>query len=244
MSTILLGNSERVTRAQVEAVPVPQATRSWHPVPYADAIGFLTNTIDRKLGLELESEEYGLNKNGDQLFALFTYKTDREDNGLAFGLRQSYNKTLANAVAAGSQVFVCDNLCFSGSAFKVVRKNTTNVWHDFRSMLSTHVDNALGHYEEVNKDTDRMKTIPCAERRGYAMLGVMMGEGLMTPTQATVAFQDWKVPRHEEFADRNLWGLYNAVTEGLKKGAPALRLDRQAKAHDFFTEMKSLPAAA
>jgi len=237
--TILLQN--RVTRAQVEAVPVPRATRSYAPVAYGAAIALMHHEAS-KLGLEVESEEYGLNKKGDQMFGLLTLKTDREDSGLSIGLRQSYNKSLALGVAVGAQVFVCDNLCFSGSAFKIVRKNTRYVEKDFRRLLQAQVRDALPLYEATQKDNDVMKSLPCNERRGYAMLGVAMGEGVLTPTQASVSFADWKKPRHEEFSDRNLWSLYNCVTEGLKKGAPATRLDRQAKAHDFFVGMRQLNA--
>lgn len=229
--------SETVTRAQVEAVPVPEATRSWHPVAYADAIGYLHEQTDRQLGLPIVKEQFGLNKAGDQMFGLLTLGTDRKDNGLSIGIRQSYNKSLALGVAVGAQVFVCDNLCFSGSAFKVVRKNTTHVQRDFEMLLRQQIGEALGHYENVNHDNDRMKMIDVPERRGYATLGVALGERLLTPTQATVAYQDWREPRHEEFAERNLYSLYSCVTEGLKKGAPATRLNRQAKAHDFFNEI-------
>lgn len=244
MSLLLHCGAEKVTRTHVEAVPVPQATRSYRPVSYGDAISYMEETAHRQLGLDKVREQYGLNKAGDQMFALMTFKTDRDDSGLSIGMRQSYNKSLALGVAVGAQVFVCDNLCFSGSAFKVVRKNTVNVWADFRAMLGAQIAGALGHYEAVQADNDTMRAIPCSERRGYAMLGVALGEGVLTATQASVAFGDWREARHEEFSDRNLWGLYNAVTEGLKKGAPATRLDRQAKAHDFFTGMKQLPAAA
>ena len=36
-----LCTKNRVNLDQVLAVPVPQHTRSWKPVPYGDAIGFL-----------------------------------------------------------------------------------------------------------------------------------------------------------------------------------------------------------
>jgi hypothetical protein len=238
MSNLILHcGAEQVTRTQVEAVPVPVATDTWRPVGYGQAIELMQATADRELGLEMVREQYGLNKAGDQLFALMTFKTDREDNGLSIGLRQSYNKSLALGVAIGAQVFVCDNLAFAGSAFKVVRKNTANVWADFRTLLTTQIQNALGHYQAVNEQADAMKALPCPQRRGYEILGVALGEGVLTPTQATVAFGDWDKARHEEFADRNLWGLYNCVTEGLKKGAPAHTLDRHAAAHEFFTQI-------
>lgn len=232
--------SETVSRAMVEAVPVPAHTRSWKPVRYADAIALVHDVAERKIKLPIESETYGLNKAGDQMFGLVTLDTGNEEQGLSIGFRGSYNKSLANGIAIGSQVFVCDNLCFSGNAFKVVRRNTTNVWRDFRDLVEAQVGQSLGYYDDVIADTKKLKEIECSDRRGYSFLGVMLGEGLLTPTQATVAFGDWKTPRHEAFAGRTLWGLYNAVTEGLKKGAPARILDRHAKTHDFFTQIQTL----
>jgi hypothetical protein len=228
--------SEEVTLEQVKAVPVPQATETWHPMPYGQVIDYLREQATKVLGLEILSERYGLNKNGSQLFSLLTLKTDSDESALAIGARGAYDKSLAWATAGGGNVFVCDNLMFSGSAFLVIRKNTKNVWADFRKMVSAQLHNALGNHEKMQRTTALMKATPCHEERGYAILGVAQGQGLLTPTQATVAYGDWRKARHEAFAERNMWSLYNAVTEGLKKGAPARLLDRHAAAHTFFEE--------
>jgi len=234
MSLLLHCGSEQVTLDQVKQVPVPQATKTWRPVAYGDAVDYLKHQALLKLGLEIESEGYGLNAKADQMFALLTMKTNSDESGLSIGMRQSYNKSLALGVAVGQQVFVCDNLMFSGSAFQVVRKNTLNVWADFQRLVAGQMTSALGHYQNMERDTRLMKALPCHEQRGYAILGVALGEGLLTPTQATVAYGDWQQPRHEEFAERTMWSLYNCVTEGLKKGSPARTLDRHAAAHDWF----------
>ena len=227
--------SETVTRTMVENVPVPDATRSYKPVSYGAAIEFVHAEAQRQLGMSVVKEQYGLNKAGDQMFALLTLDSGRESDGLTIGLRQSYNKSLALGIAAGSQVFVCDNLCFSGNAFKVVRKNTVNVWEDFTGLVTEQIGGSLGHYKQMTAECDAMKEIGCDTERGYAVLGVMQGRGLLLPNQASVAFGDWRKPRHEEFDRRDVWGLYNAVTEGLKKGAPARTMERHSEAHDFFT---------
>lgn len=243
MSNMILHcGGEEASYDQVCAVPVPTPTNTWKPVPYGDAIGFLREQVST-LGLELESERFGLNKAGDQMFGLVTLKTDRDDMGLSIGLRQSYNKSLALGVAIGSEVFVCDNLAFSANGFKVVRRNTMNVWADYRELLAGQIAGALGHYEDTARDADLMKGVGCTVRRGYAILGMALGEGVITPHQAAVAFEDWKTPRHEEFSDRNLWSLYNCVTEGLKKGAPGRIFDRHARAHAFLTAPLNYAAA-
>jgi len=209
-------------------------------MPYGHMVGYIKDLIDRTIGAPIRKEEYGLNKLGDQMFGAIALDVGDSDQSLSIGFRSSYNKSLAPAMVAGSQILVCDNLCLSGNALKLVRKNTTNVWNDFRHLATTHVKNSLGYYKDVKADNDRMKALPCTERRGYAMLWIAQGEGVLSPTQASVAFEDWKTPRHEEFAERNMWGLYNCVTEGLKKGAPAKRIDRQTKAHDFFQALQGI----
>lgn len=237
MNGLCLAQSEVTTLEQVRQVAVPEPTSTWSPVAYGTAIDFMTDTALDRLGFGIKSQSFGLNKAGDQLFARITLDTGDEEQGLAIGLRQSYNKSLALGVAVGANVFVCDNLMFSGDAFKVVRRNTINVWPDFQRLVSEQVGDALAHYEAMKAQTDVMKATPCHEQRGYALLGVAIGKGLLTPTQASVAFGDWQTARYEAFAERNVWGLYNAVTEGLKKGAPGTMLDRHAKAHGFFASL-------
>jgi hypothetical protein len=234
---VLHCGSERTTLAQVLQVPVPEATPTWSPVGYGLAIDFLRETARTRLGLEVKSESYGLNKAGSQLFARITLDTGDAEKGLSIGMRQSYDKSLALGLAGGANVFVCDNLCFSGDAFRVIRRNTTNVWVDFQRLVHEQVATALDSYEKLNQQTVAMKGKPCHKDRGYALLGVAMGRGLLTPHQASVAFGDWDTPRHEEFSDRNIWSLYNAVTEGLKKGSPATVLERHTKAHDYFVSV-------
>lgn len=226
-----------VTRQDVEAVVVPEHTDTWKPVPYGDAIGYLHEQADKRLGLPVLKEHYGLSKDGAQLFALMVLEAQSKDGGLAIGIRGSYNKSLANACACGKDVFVCDNLMFSGSAFVVIRKNTVNVWIDFQAMIAAQLDQALSHYKRIEDQETMLKGKPCNNRRGYAMLGVALGEGLLSSTQASVAYGDWRKPRYPDFEGRNLWSLYNCMTEGLKKGTPGRLLDRHTKAHDFVIDM-------
>ena len=134
---------------------------------------------------------------------------------------------------------VCDNLQLHGDAMKISRKNTTNGWGDFEALSNNHVQASLGHYKQMQLSDDKMRDADLGARKGFAILGIAQGEGILTPTQANRAIGDWKgvlngTPRHEELAEENLWGLYQCATEGLKLGAPVQRLDRQTKAHTFF----------
>ena len=215
---------------------VPESTRSYNPFSYGDAIALAHNEARVALGMDVTREVYGLNKAGDQMFGVLTLDTGCDDHGLAIGIRQSYNKSLAFGCAVGAQVFVCDNLCFAGSAFKVVRKNTTNAARDIVTLVREQIAESLPNYSKIAGQCDAMREVECDVERGYAVLGVMQGHGLLTPNQASVAFGDWRTPRHEDFGHGDVWGLYNCVTEGLKKGGAGRVLDRHAAAHDFFVE--------
>lgn len=234
---ILHAGGQEVTLQDVLAVPVPEETDSYKPVPYGRAIEFLKEAVASELHLPIKKERFGLNNEGKQLFAMVTLDTGDELFALSIGIRQSYNKSLALGVAVGANVFVCDNLAFAGDAFQVVRRNTTYVWPDFQKLVTKQVGDALGHFASMKADIEAMKGLPCSEKHGYAWLGIAMGAGIITPTQATVAFEDWKKPRYEDFADRNIWSLYNCVTEGLKKGPAGLTIDRHASAHGFVMDI-------
>jgi len=197
----------------------------------------ITDRIESYLGLEIESESYGLSREGMQLFGVIRCKTDREDHGLAIGCRSSHDKSISVGFATGASLFVCDNLAFSGSGTTYVRKHTTNVWRD----VVTKIDRVLGrsaeHYESVSLDMDNMKQIPMQLDAGYELIGRALGHGILRSQQANVVLRDWKTPRHEDFSERNLFSLYQCFTEGLKKGPAGETMDRYANAHEWFRPM-------
>ena len=221
-------------------VPVPQSTDSYRPVSNHDLIGLIRSKIDTILDMEIMSEQYGLGQKGQQLFGVITLRSptqDNKDNGLSIGFRNSYNKSLSVGIASGARVFVCDNLCFSGSSMVVMRKHTQNVWDD----LTGHIEDALfsshSHYASLESQIEQMKQAELTHDDGYSIIGRAQGHGILLPRQAKVAFKDWDKPRHKSFAAKNLWSLYNCFTEGLKLGQTGTVLRRHIKAHSFFAPM-------
>ena len=157
---ILHCGSEATTLEQVMAVPVPQATDSWNPVAYGDAIQFLKDTARERLGLTVKSESFGLNKSGHQMFGRITLDTGDAEKGLSIGMRQSYDKSLALGLVGGANVFVCDNLCFSGEV-SVVRKHTSRIMEQIESRPSTE--------DGVNSDDVYLKTADISVSRGKSL---------------------------------------------------------------------------
>ena len=185
------------TFEDVRSVPMPEATDTYRPIPYADLIDYLKTRARDMLGLRLLKEGYGLNKAGNQLFGLLVFEGSDPEMGISTGFRQSYNKSIAPAVAGGGGVFVCDNLMLSGDSFLVIRRNTKHVWDSLRKLVDTHLKELEQHYQAQQATRDRLKSISVNLSEGYRVLGEAQGVEVLTPQQASVAIRDWRTPRHE-----------------------------------------------
>ena len=114
---MLHGGSQLVPRREVFAVPLPDATNSYVPLPYES----LVSRIEKQLtieGITIVDEKLGLAKSGQRLFGLMQLqlpKVETRGYGCVLGLRNSYDKSCSTGLCIGATVFVCDNLSFYGS---------------------------------------------------------------------------------------------------------------------------------
>tara|TARA_R100000808_G_C2141273_1_gene149057 strand:- start:977 stop:1825 length:849 start_codon:yes stop_codon:yes gene_type:complete len=228
-------DGHRVGLDEVLAVPMPEATKSYKPVSNGELINWLHHQIDSYLpGVGIRQEKYGLSRKDQQMFGVITLDMGESQKGLAIGVRNSYDKSLSIGVAMGAQVFVCDNLCFSGDDLTFMRKHTLNAEGDVKSKIGAVLQRSEVVYQRIGRECEAMKGIGVDLNRGYELIGIAGGHGVITSHQQNIVYRDWRTPRHEDFAERNLWSLYNCFTEGLKKGPAGGIMDRHAEAHQFF----------
>jgi hypothetical protein len=226
-----------VTAAEAFAVPLPDYTRSHRPVSYQELTEFLRGQIEH-LGLEIIAEAYALNRKGQHFFAKFVMTApglDTSEHGISAVLRQSYNKQFSPYSAFGTSTFICDNQSISGNWFQVMKRNTRNGWDKFKDeciLASFKCDPLREHYDTMNTFAT-WKDASLTLREGYQLLGELYGEQLLTANQASVAFQDWREPRHD-FGPPTVYRLYQDCTEGLKKGPVATLADRHIALHKRF----------
>lgn len=237
MSTLILHcGGEPATLDQLAQVEVPKRTASYCPVPHADLANLLTEQTEKTFPGAAITPSYGLNRSGAQVFGLLRIDDGDADSGLSIGFRSSYDKTLSLSVVFGRSVLVCDNLCISGDNVLVLRKHTSMVWRDAKLLVRKGLESSEQAGVRTRRELDALKAIPLKLDRGFELLGKAIGTQVLTPTQGNVAFEDWRTPRHEEFADRNGYGWYNAVTEGLKKGGVGTVVQRHTGFHDFVRD--------
>ena len=228
-STHIMGAGERVTREQLDQIVLPARTRTYNPMAYADIADTVQSALDALVPREFEfvDRAFLIAKDGAHWFARWDYNVPGT-NAQVWSLiaRNSLDKTFAASIAGGTSVIVCSNLCFDGSDFRSVRKNTTNAWADLRTIAYDSVANALDQTARSLARETYLTGIELTDRRAYAMLGIAIGEGALKPQQATIAFREWNDPTFEEFEGRTAWSLYNGMTHAIKKGSQAGLLSR------------------
>jgi hypothetical protein len=226
--------AELVELNSLKNIPLPEETRTYKPVPHYDLVMNTMNSGDiflKPQGYELESTNFGLGRKGNHMFFTLNYGREGAQNGLTIGGRNSYDKTTSIGLAAGMHVFVCDNLMFSGDQVTYLRKHTGNVMDDMEIMLMRIMKSADNEWKQMHSISNVMQSQPLGDSDAYRWMGLLYGNGVLTPRQLPIVKDNWKKPQHEEFESRNKWSFYNACTEALKTSPPNQMLNRHIKLH-------------
>jgi hypothetical protein len=167
--------------------------------------------------MRIVNETFGVGDNGAQMFGLLQIANCIEtlDYSYVLGLRNSNNKKFPAGVCVGSSVFVCDNLAFIAEIL-FARKHTKNIYEDLPTLVSTTIGKLADKWTDQNKRIEAYKTTDLTNREAQCILMDVADAEVAPWTRVWDMYQEWKTPRHPEFKDRNLWSLFNAVTENLK----------------------------
>ena len=103
MPGLILGSSDRITRAELVNVETPLATDSWRPVPHYEVAELVTRTAAEK-GYNVVSEEYGVNASGRRMFGVLKFAPEgHPEYTRALGIRNSHDKRFALGLVVGDQ---------------------------------------------------------------------------------------------------------------------------------------------
>ena len=181
--------AELVELNSLKNIPLPEETRTYKPVPHYDLVMNTMNSGDiflKPQGYELESTNFGLGRKGNHMFFTLNYGREGAQNGLTIGGRNSYDKTTSIGLAAGMHVFVCDNLMFSGDQVTYLRKHTGNVMDDMEIMLMRIMKSADNEWKSMHNISNVMQSHPLGDSAAYRWMGLLYGEGVLTPRQLPI----------------------------------------------------------
>lgn len=222
------------------AVPLPLSTESYVPVPYARLIEEVKLQLPR-FGLAVSREEYGLAREGRQMFGVLSCRNGRPDQDycLAIGLRSSYDRTLSVGLMAGSRVFCCDNLAFSGEV-QAARKHTVHVLRDLPDMVYRMLSHVCQQRGRIDDEIGAMKARIVTAREAHHLMVEAMRRRAITAAKLPKILREWERPQHPEFTPRTAWSLFNAFTEVQRLASPRLQMDGSLKLSSLFREELSL----
>ena len=223
---------EEVDFSAVANVATPSATESYMPLAHHDLINRVTSGL-AAANLEIVESSHALSKEGARYFGLFqvaqTGLLDNRDYGLVMGLRNSHDKTFPAGITLGSQVFVCDNLAFSGE-IKLARKHTVNIMRDLPGVISKAIGGLSDRWNTQDTRFQAYKETALTDGQAHDLIIRAFKNRSCVVTNISKVVQEWDTPSHEEFSNRNVWRLFNAFTEALKGNLGALP-DRSINLH-------------
>ena len=136
------------TENEIILAPIPTETNSYKPVPNEVLINEVQEQL-YKANMRIVNKRYNANANLTQMFATYEIEANDSEQRLMVGFRNSYDKSLAVGLVAGSSVIVCSNLMFKGD-IKILRKHTTNVFRDLDGLINNTIDISINNTLNMN----------------------------------------------------------------------------------------------
>ncbi len=226
-------------------VPMPLATATYMPIAHEDFVGQVKSGL-ANANLEIVGESHALAKEGKRYFGLMQVAKAGEiagDYSLVVGLRNTHDKVFPAGIVAGAGVFVCDNLSFSGEVDEF-RKHTINIVRDLPKKITSAIASLNDLWVAQETRFNAYKETPLDSSVAVNDLLVRAWKaGAMPITYLPHVFNEWAIPSHEEFRNRNVWSLFNAFTEKLKDTNVAELPSRTLALHLLLDEVCGVAVA-
>src|SRR3989442_16005729 len=150
----------KVSREELKAIPVPEGTRTFKPIPHHEIVDALVEALSfRYIGAV--RDEYAVSPDGMKMFGVLDLETRFNGCRFAIGLRNSNDKSMRLALTVGYRVFVCDNMAFRGDFAPVLAKHSKNF--SLVDALSVGVDRMQRHFEPMRRQVEAWKRLQVHE---------------------------------------------------------------------------------
>jgi len=100
----LIASTAKLTRLQLAAVPTPLGTVTHRPVPHAEVVEALVETLSfRHIGVV--AEEYAVSKDGMKMFGVLDLDTGTPGCRFSIGVRNSHDRSMRLAAVVGVRLW-------------------------------------------------------------------------------------------------------------------------------------------
>jgi hypothetical protein len=240
MTLVVHRGGWEATKADLASVPVPEPTPSYHPVPYGRFVEEVELHVPR-FGLKVESGAFALAREGKQMFGVLTCTNghNASDYALAIGVRNSYDRSLSVGLVAGTRVFCCDNLAFSGEV-KMQRRHTVNVFSDLPDLIYRMLSQVSTMRSRIDGEIEEMKVRELPPAHAHHLMVEAIRANVVPASRLPLVLEAWEEPEHDEFTPRTAWSLFNAFSEVQKGAGPRAQMEGSLKLSSLFRGELSL----
>ena len=215
--SLMMCEGKYVGRDEIAAIPTPEGTASWHPVPHLDVIDSVTEAIKAK-NWQIVDEQYGLAREGQRMFGVMRInRTSSPDWSRCIGIRNSHDQSLSVGLAAGISVTCCSNLAFGGSMV-LKRRHTSRI--ELGNLVVEAVDELEMEFLNLETVSEDLKLHEVRADEARAVIVRAAEVNAINSCDIVPIFREFQHPCHEEFAEPTRWSLLNAFTEHAKKYSP------------------------
>ena len=226
---MLTGGSRRVAFMDLDSVPLPETTYrestgnvSYQPLRYTEFFGGAIDITSAVVGAAPTSADFVLATSrgveGNQAYGSAVWP-----GGEAVIMRSSYDGSISNQLGTGRGEDCCANGQFIGTNM-VKAKHTLNVGETVYAMIIAQAEQATRVAREMAERLARWSNTPVTDDLMFAMVGVLVGRGLITSTMGNVAIRYWKACHsgqlHDSHGKSDLSSAYQALTGGLHRASP------------------------
>ena len=215
-------------------VAIPARTDSYSPVSHKNIIEATYEQLD-KHNLVVNNEFFNIDKEGRKLIGgLDIIHPDVPHLGMRLAFRNSYDKSMSVAFAAGAVVWICSNGMITGE-IQYMRKHTGTVVNELNGKIITTINQLDEHFQKILNHSEQLHQIDLTKQQYAELMGrLYIIDKVIIPTQLSIISKEIEQPTFKDFEDLNAWSLYNHVTYALKNSHPTTYLDQHTNFHSFM----------
>jgi hypothetical protein len=203
-----------VTREELEQVHAPPPTETWFPLSHSHVLDRTLTTLQdasfRPMKIQL-----ALSRGNARFFSVLDLESLIAPGvHLAVGIRNSCDRSLPIAFAAGERVLCCDNLAFR-SEVVVARKHTRFGAERFAEAIAKAVG-SLGQFQKAEAQRiERFRGTEIPDTTAESLILRAYEREIVSHYLLPRVLAHWRNPPHAAFLSRSLWSLENAFTGAL-----------------------------
>ena len=216
MTATLLSQTGKITRQELQAIPVPHGTSTHQPLSHYEIVQALLETLGFRR-IEVARDEYAVSHDGMRMFGVLDLELGITGVRFSIGIRNANDKSMRLAMCIGYRVLVCDNMAFHGDFTPVLAKHSKNF--SLVDAVSVGVDRMQGNFEPLAGHIELVRHAALTDDAAKLIIYQAFVEGsLEVPKHlARPVHEHYFQPQHEEFAARTAWSLSNAFTSAFKE---------------------------